>query len=81
MANSVTWQVCVNSNIDKNYNPKLNTGKNKEIMLYAQKNIMKTCIFKYEIVLTYNEKHANIQPQKFTDMKIKKKKLDFTKMK
>lgn len=60
MANSVTWQVCVNSNIDKNYNPKLNTGKNKEIMRYAQKNIMKTCIFKYEIVLTYNEKHANI---------------------
>ena len=29
-------------------------------MLYAQKNIMKTCIFKYEIVLTQNEKHANI---------------------
>ena len=42
---------------------------------------MKTCIFKYEIVLTQNEKYANIQPQKFTDMKIKKKKLDFTKMK
>ena len=50
----------MNSNIDKNYNPKLNTGKNKEIMRYAQKNIMKACIFKYEIVLTYNEKHANI---------------------
>ena len=50
-------------------------------MRYAQKNIMKICIFKYEIVLTQNEKRANIQPQKFTDMKIKKKKLDFTKMK
>ena len=44
-ANSVTGHVCVNSNIDKNYNPKQNTGKNKEIIRYAHKNIMKTCIF------------------------------------
>ena len=44
-ANSVTGHVCVNSNIDKNYNPKQNTGKNKEIIRYIQKNIMKTCIF------------------------------------
>ena len=46
-------------------------------MRYAQKNIMKICIFKYEIVLTQNEKRANIQPQKFTDMKIEKKKIRF----
>ena len=39
---------------------KQNTGKSKDIMRYAQKNIMKTCIFKYEIVLTQNEKRANI---------------------
>ena len=51
---------CVNSKIDKNYNPKQNTGKSKDIMRYAQKNIMKICIFKYEIVLTQNEKRANI---------------------
>jgi len=50
----------VNSKIDKNYNPKQNTGKSKDIMRYAQKNIMKICIFKYEIVLTQNEKRANI---------------------
>ena len=48
------------SKIDKNYNPKQNTGKSKDIIRYAQKNIMKTCIFKYEIVLTQNEKYANI---------------------
>ena len=59
-ANSVTGHVCVNSKIDKNYNPKQNTGKSKDIMRYAQKNIMKICIFKYEIVLTQNEKRANI---------------------
>ena len=50
-------------------------------MRYAQKNIMKICIFKYEIVLTQNEKRANIQPQKFIDMKNNKKELDFMKIK
>ena len=50
-------------------------------MRYAQKNIMKICIFKYEIVLTQNEKRANIQPQKFINMKNNKKELDLMKIK
>ena len=45
-ANSVTGHVCVNSKIDKNYNPKQNTGKSKDIMRYATEKHNENMYFK-----------------------------------